>query len=72
MKQSNNQPLFANMVTTRNCTAGVTGRCATREKKLRKVQDRAVQKRAFNELLLRRNLNNGKLKFGDLEKVVKE
>jgi hypothetical protein len=27
-------------------------------------------KKAFNDLLLRRNLNNGKLKFGDIENVV--
>jgi hypothetical protein len=41
-------------------------------KQLQKAQDRVVQKKAFNEVLLRRNLNNGKLKFGEIEKVVKE
>jgi hypothetical protein len=60
------------MVTTRNNASGANKRCLNREKQLRKDQDRVVQKRAFNDLLVRRGTNNGKLKFGDLEKVVQE
>jgi hypothetical protein len=41
-------------------------------KKVKKAQDRAVQQQAFNDLLLRKHLNGGSLKHGDMVKVINE
>jgi hypothetical protein len=43
-----------------------------RKKQLKKGADRAIQKQAFNELLLRRANNGGKFNFGDIQNVVNE
>jgi hypothetical protein len=43
-----------------------------RKKKLQKIADRAIQKEAFNELLVRKRLNGGKLPFGSIGNIASE
>jgi hypothetical protein len=43
-----------------------------RKKEIKKKADRLIQKHAFNELLRRKSINGGNLKFGDIQKVVDE
>jgi hypothetical protein len=57
------------MVTTRNKQSANND---PRSKLLKKVSNRAIQKQAFNELLLKRANNSGQLKFGVIQKIVNE
>jgi hypothetical protein len=70
-KQQSNKTKVTTMVVS---TRQKKGACppSPKTKLLQKAVERTYQQHAFNDLLLRRSLNNGQLKYGDFKKNVSE